>query len=117
MTPSAHDLTTTQFCKHPGCEKEAKATAGVYALLCDQHADEKRKQRDSLRTSPTSPAAGRNVQQLTELIQLAKDADKLEHRATQLAQQAREATRAALTARQRYQAAVRATLDDTRTAA
>lgn len=116
MSTSAHDLTRTVLCKEPGCEQEAAASTGIYGLLCTQHADAKRKARTEAAAQP-KPKAGRNLQHLTELIQLAKDADKLEQKATRLPAQARKATQDALTARQRYQAALREALTSPEAAA
>lgn len=105
---SGDELVRTRDCKEPGCTQEATNAFGIYARLCRQHADEKRKQRAAV----PPPVAGRAEQQLRELLNLAKEADRLEAKQAAAAKTFAAARTAAMTARERYATAVKEALRD-----
>jgi hypothetical protein len=82
---NANDATTTVFCKVEGCENEARATRGRYALLCDDHIKDARSLTEKLVGVHAEDAAAKPAKKLglaEHAKRLVPAARQLEHKVT-----------------------------------
>lgn len=87
-TISANELTTTHYCKAPGCENEAKSPVGRYAY-CAEHQGTARPAAASRNGSASS--VGSTEQALRDLVALAKSVDRAKAKAEKLRGDANQA--------------------------
>lgn len=107
---SAHELTTTHYCKQPGCDAEARSSVGRYSY-CDYHGELRAKAAAAGQLRPGSKpgpkAAGEFEQKVNELKRLARDRDRLYRLAESATRKALAAKKAADDAAEAFKQAAR----------
>lgn len=91
----ADELARTAFCKIYGCEREALATRGLYAYLCDEHTAAARAKRRTYDPGPrvVIPLVSRPglVECAKRLVPAAKELEQKVHARRRATGEAREA--------------------------
>lgn len=117
MSVSAQEATRTIDCRAPGCTNTAATDRGIYAYLCDQHADQKRRTGVSPRPSDAQSAGGSPRRtsgpgdsleaKVKELGKLGRDADRARAKAKKAAESALKLKAAADALEQTFRARTR----------